>query len=225
MKNYLDNNEYNYLEINQNTQLTKNIIEIKNQYNNLAVKNSRSFIIDIHSHSINNIDEYDLFCNLFTVLYSLNSGGNMIFKLNLPIVNKGLINLIYICYNYFEKLTIYKSPLDFIDNSFYLIGINYEPIEEGITNYILEFIEGKGSYKLFNYLDMYQDYYPKSFGIQFSKINNLLLEKIGNNLKKYIFYYDNIKYIDSNFKKTIPDYLKEKNLEWFMRYKLKKNKL
>ena len=163
------------------------------------------------------------FCALFTALYSLQSNGSLIHKISLPLNNKSIINLIYLCYVHFKKLYFYKPVQESGELSFYLIGLDFIPLDDDVITYIMQFIQNEDNQFEFKLFDIFHDYYPESFAIQLSQFNSNLVSKIVSIIDKQMFYVNNYKNIDKHYKKLIPIYLKEKNIEWISRYKFVKS--
>ena len=170
-------------------------------------------------------DSFETFKQLFTVLYCLSDNDSMIFKLSLPLDNRPILNLIYLSYYHFKNFIIYKPIQEGYTKDFYIIGKKYRKIDEQLMENMLNILTEIDNNQLdFEDLDLFNDIYPEVYGIQLERINRTLVNKYVGFIDKQIFYYDNYKYINKKIKELSEDYIKEKNLEWLHRYKIKKIK-
>lgn len=232
--NYVTTNDFEYLNSTIESYNVSNILELNSKFDELKTINSKSKSIIINTdlptssssknknsnkYTNKNISKLEEFTKLFTSLYCLQSKGSLIHKLSFPLNNKSIINLIYLCYVHFKKLYFYKPIQESGELSFYLIGLEFMPLDYDLTSYIMEFIQNDDNQFEFELFDIFHDYYPESFAIQFSQFNSDLVSKIISIIDKQMFYVNNYKNLDKNYKKLIPIYLKEKNIEWISRYK------
>lgn len=223
---YLTRNEFKSGQLNFGN--TDNIINLNYKYTefntqaNSPVTKTSGLIINTGAH---NEDSFETFKQLFAVLYCLSDNDSMIFKLSLPLDNRPILNLIYLSYYHFKNFIIYKPIQEGYTKDFYIIGKKYRKIDEQLMENMLNIITEIDNNQLdFEDLDLFNDIYPEVYGIQLERINRTLVNKYVGFIDKQIFYYDNYKYINKKIKELSEDYIKEKNLEWLHRYKIKKIK-
>ena len=187
--------------------------------NNFFHSKSNGIIINTNNYK----NTYNIFKQLFLILYSLKDGDSMLFKLPLLLNNKSIMNLIYIAYHHFKDLIFYKPIQERNTRDFYIIGINYKQIDDELLDTIIHHINEINNNNLdFNDLDMFNDIYPEAFGIQLESINTILTNKYIKFQEKQIYYHDCYEFINKNISMLSRQYIMEKNIEWIKRYKFKK---
>jgi len=171
--------------------------------------------------NVNTNNMKDLFCSLATSLMTLPKNGTMIFKMQLPLNNALILNMIYIMYQYFDTFTFYKPIQNSYNTEFFIVGKNFLTIPKQISIELLYIIDNYDTIDA-DTLDLFQDTYPESFVQQLSYINKILVDKHNFIIDKQLYYFDNYEYLDKKFTELAPQFIKEKNIEWLRRYKIKK---
>ena len=118
-------------------------------------------------------------------------------------------------------MIFYKPIQEAYTNDFYLIGRNYQTIPEELLNYLIYISENYNDIDGDN-LDIFDDLYPEAFVRQFSYIYKTLVDKYAYVIDKQLYYFDNYKLLNDKFTKLVPKFIKEKNIEWLKRYRIKK---
>ena len=217
LSRYRNNPILKYKCITKNNKLT-NMFETQEQFTQSQEDNSQSFIINT---TTNPDSSKDVFSNLAKILYVLPENGDMIYKMSLPLEKSSLLNLIYLSYQYFETLTIYKPIQSAYNKEFYLVGKGFKQIPDGVMFELFNIVEHYDKLDG-DTIDLFDDTYPEAFVNQMTYINKMLVDKHTYIINKQLYYFDNYKYLDRKFKKLVPKFIKEKNIEWLKRYKLRK---
>ena len=195
----------------------KDVLKERENYMISATVNTQSLIINTSLSK----NSQSIYSNLVNILHILPKQGSMIFKLELPIVHPSLMNLLYICYQYFGKFIIYKPIQEAYTNHFYLIGKDFQELPEELLSHLIllamkyKEIDGDN-------IDLFDDSYPKAFVMQLKYINKILVDKYAYIIDKQLYYFDNYKYLNKEFTELLPEFIKEKNIEWLKRYKIRK---
>lgn len=149
-----------------------------------------------------------VFMQIVAGLLSLTPGGTILIKLQLPIIDKPLINLIYILFSAFLGFKIIKpvitNPLEFYILATGLKGghtIDFEYLANLGTNY-----DGT--------LDFMLDEYPEYFVSQFKFVYESLVDSWIANSRKLMFVFDNYTLLDTRIKKLLTYYTNEHALSW-----------
>ena len=135
-------------------------------------------------------------------------------KLSLPMNNPIIFNLIYICYKYFEELTVFKPVLLNETNDFYLVGKKIKKIDDKAIINLLQLTEKD--------IDDVPDIFPEAFISQMDLFYKTLINKTVFFNDKKLYYFDNYNILDKRFKGIAKQYIKEKKIEWLKMYKLKR---
>lgn len=165
---------------------------------------------NIDNPQINKVN-YSQFLFMFN---NLPNNGNCILKVFTPLKSQK-ISLLYIMYKQFKKLYFYKPMQNPSSLEFYVIGINYKPLDNISIN------------KMFNLLNNYDEdislvkKISKSFYIQLEKIMYDIYENYDKSIQKKIYYIDNFEMISEKHKKYLKGIIHEKNKEWTKYVKLK----
>ena len=116
----------------------------------------------------------------------------------------------------------YPSTDSINDNTeFFIVGKNFLTIPKQISIELLYIIDNYDTIDA-DTLDLFQDTYPESFVQQLSYINKILVDKHNFVIDKQLYYFDNYEHLDKKFTELAPKFIKEKNIEWLRRYKIKK---
>ena len=71
-------------------------------------------------------------------------------------------------------------------------------------------------------MDLFQDTYPEEFVAQVLAISEKLAVNYVNSIERIIYYVDNNDSLDSEYKRHIDKYIKDKNEDWLDRYRPRK---
>ncbi len=150
--------------------------------------------------------------NILYILYNLKQNGNCILHFSIPIKEKIIIDLFYLFYLSFEKVLFVKPIQNKFDNTFYIIGVNYNKI---ITNFdeLFELLDNKQ----INILSII-DEYSNDFKYQFIKIINLLTSNLIEIIDMQLFYTDFWNRLDDNIKNEIKNTINIKNKNYIKKY-------
>jgi hypothetical protein len=150
------------------------------------------------------------------ILYNLPKNGNMVIKVFQPVTTPNQLMQIYLLYQNFEKLYFYKSVLNPYSREFYIIGLNYHPVEENILNKLFEMLNEFDNEKtLF-------ETYPESFLFQLEKGLRELADNFIFAIERQIYYTDNYDEIPETKLTLVKQYIHKKNKEWLEKYGFEK---
>jgi hypothetical protein len=149
------------------------------------------------------------FSMYLAVFATLKKGGNCIIKRNVPIDNNQEIYMLYLFYQLFEKVIMYKPRLNYQSQEYYLIGFNYSPIDDKLFNQLIDFLK---KYDLVGLIDLHD--IDEKFLLQLDKGQHLLLDNLNHFIKKKIFFADNFNNLNDKDWEYINKAIDEKIKEW-----------
>ena len=150
--------------------------------------------------------------NILYILYNLKQNGNCILHFSIPIKEKIIIYLFYLFYLSFEKVLFVKPIQNKFDNTFYIIGVNYNKIINNVDE-LFELLDNKQ----INILSII-DEYSNDFKYQFIKIINLLTSNLIEIIDMQLFYTDFWNRLDDNIKNEIKNTINIKNKNYIKKY-------
>jgi len=160
------------------------------------------------------------------MLYSLPSGGSLVYKVMTPIELPLTFNLFYLCYLHFKDMIIYKPVQNNQSREFYLVCKKYNPIPRETMEKLLGYLAKckMETSEPISKVDMFDDKYPAAFVYQMREILQLLANNWDLSIRRIIYIQDNWEEIDVNFLKLLENYMNEKNEEWIKKYNIRKSK-
>ena len=155
---------------------------------------------------------YINYCQIIAILYNLPEKGNFVAKVFLPQTVNYIVSLNYLIANAFENFYVYKPYLNPSSSEIYLIGKNYNRLDNKILNKLFKIKDKLDITKGFLEIDnTFLKEYQKCF-IKFIS-NNLY------NIRQNIyFYFNNVKF-DSDKLREIQD---NNNNLWIEKFNFKK---
>jgi hypothetical protein len=148
-------------------------------------------------------------CSLMAMLMLLPVGGDLVYKIILP-AKPILWNLVYICYQYFQDVELYKPVQNYQSREFYIIGKRYLGIPQELVMRFEHIFENYS-----DNIDLYSDQYPEPFVLQMKRFNKIFSGNYTNAIEKQIFVMDNVELIEGKrIEKLIFNGIKEKNRKW-----------
>ena len=157
------------------------------------------------------------FCQILAILYNLPQKGNFVAKVFLPQTVNYIVSLNYLLANNFENFYVYKPYLNPSSSEVYLIGKNYNRLDDKILDKLFKIKDKLDITKGFLKIDnTFLKEYQKCF-IKFIKNN---LDKIRQNI---YFYLNNTKFDSMKLNEIQND----NNIFWIEKFnfvKLKKEK-
>ena len=200
---YIKKNMTNYKlnhQIIKPIQPTSDITSITNNYNWI--------VIDDNIQDINT-----LYTNILYILTNLNYGSNSIIRLDLPIIDKIIIDLIYILYLSFNNLLFVKPIYNQSNTVFYIVCLSYNKL-------IIDFntlIKIKDTPDI-NQLSIISDDYIHDFKFQFINVYNKLMKNQINIIDTKLFFTDFWHYISDSIKSEIKSAINTKNINYIEKY-------
>jgi hypothetical protein len=153
---------------------------------------------------------YKLTFSMYLAVFALlKEGGNCLIKRHVPIDNNQEIYMLYLFYESFEKVVMYKPRLNYQSQEYYLIGFNYKPIDDKLFNQLIDFLK---KYDLIGLIDLHE--IDERFLLQLDNGQHLLLDNLNHFIKKKIFFADNFDKLTDKDWKYINNSIDEKINEW-----------
>jgi hypothetical protein len=165
------------------------------------------------------------YASMVAILYLLPAGGHFVYKILTPIVERFLVNLVYICYSQFKELIFYKPVQNQHSREYYIVGKSYTPLAPDIIEMLMGNIERIPAHMTQEVdigLDIFRDRYPGEFVRQFVKGYRAIADNCTQVYKRHIFYVDHYEELPREFFELIERYYKEKNADWIRKYELKR---
>ena len=165
-------------------------------------------IIDDNLQNINMI-----YANILYMLSNLNYGYNSIIRLDLPIIDKIIIDLIYILYLSFNNLLFVKPIYKQSSTVFYIVCLSYNKLIIDFTS----LIKIKDTPDI-NQLSIISDDYIHDFKFQFINVYNILMKNQTNIIDTKLFFTDFWQNISDNIKSEIKSAINTKNINYIEKY-------
>lgn len=157
-------------------------------------------------HIVSNTSQQNYFIQLVAALIALNPNGNIILKLNIPLLDYPMLNMMYILYDSFEHIKLVK-PIT-TQTEFYIIATKMNKKLDMQYLYNLAISYDKTIDIL---VDEYSEYFISQFKYAYETIvNNWVLQS-----RKHMFLFDNYQVIDKRVKTLINAHITEKMQQWF----------
>ncbi len=163
-----------------------------------------------------------LFSSMVAITYLLPKGGDMIFKILLPIDIPIIWNIIYLWFNNFKEFMFFKPVQNHQSREFYIIGKKYSGKLENskIMTQLLNLV--KDSRDTFMTVDLFDNNYSELFTSQMIDISQKLCDNWTFTIQKQIYYSDNMDSLDKSFKTKAKAFINQKNLDFIEKYNLVK---
>ena len=153
---------------------------------------------------------YKLTFSMYLAVFALlKKGGNCLIKRHVPVDNNQEIYMLYLFYESFEKVVMYKSRLNYQSQEYYLIGFNYKPINDKLFNKLIDFLK---KYDMTGLIDLHE--IDERFLLQLDKGQHLLLDNLNHFIKKKIYFADTFDQLTEKDWKYINNSIDEKIKEW-----------
>jgi hypothetical protein len=142
------------------------------------------------------------FAEILTTMLILSDGGHYVSKVYFPIVDKGLINLLYILFNQFDEFYFYKSYQrpDCIEVN--LIGKGYK-YNKALTERLIDIYKSGVLTGL--------DKCSQQFEIQILNFSKQLYTLVASSIERNLYYYDHIHDIPGDLLKKL---INDRHIEW-----------
>lgn len=151
---------------------------------------------------------------LIFILYNLPNNSSFVAKMKFPIIYPIQIELYFILYNNFEKLSFFKGNLNPSSKEFYVIGQNYKRLGDDELNKLLNIVNNYDKKKIYRK-------YPDSFLSQLQKIYSILVDNYIFSIERKLFYVDNYKKISDKHFDNMDRIMNEKSNDWIKINKIK----
>ena len=151
--------------------------------------------------------------HVIIALMSLAKGGNVVFKVFLPLVECISVSLVYLLYCYFDKISFVKQISGSPYNSeIYIVCNGYigsDKLHDKTIDNLLKFLdEFEFGYTFFNKKDI-----PDEFIIQYTKIVKSMMKDQKKALLRIFYLYDYHEILDS-YADKIEKYKQKKAIKW-----------
>jgi hypothetical protein len=200
-----------YMKKNMTSHKLNNQIIKPIQYKSNDIKSSNN---DYDWIIIDNLADTNLiYSNILYILHNLKYDSNCIITLNIPIVDKIIIDLIYILYLSFNTLLFVKAIYKQFNNVFYIIGLNYH---RRIINFdeLTKVLDQKD----INQISIIADDYIHDFKFQFINVYNVLMKNHMNIIDTKLFFTDFWQNISDSIKSEIKSAINTKNINYIEKY-------
>ncbi len=157
------------------------------------------------------------FAMFLFIFYNLKEGGNAIIKVFTPLTNM-LISLLFLTYESFDKIFVYKPVQNLGSQEFYLVCIGYHKIGMTEMNKMFDVLNS-GFNKESSIIAI--DKIPISFISQLERVINLLYYDFDRYIAKKIYYIDNESRIPNEFS-DLTKFIWKKIQLWTVAFNMKK---
>jgi len=169
-------------------------------------------------------EESGIFQKLFfsQILFMLNNlpkGKDFVAKMFLPVAFPTEINLYYLLWLGFRKMSFYKSVINPYSKEFYVVCQDYQGTKQTHLDAMFDNLRRKNFDRNF---DLFDGKYPADFQYQLRKGLRLLVDRYIFNIERQLYYVDNIKKIETTHLKKIQKVIMDKNEEWIHKFRIKK---
>lgn len=155
--------------------------------------------------------------SIFQMIYALllpRTGGNFIIKSFATNYNTIYLSLLYIAQNFYEKIYLFKSNINFWSPEIYIVGINKKELNKTDTETILEFAKQlKMGQKIFYLVNVI----PENFCKTYEQITYNYIGQFVDIKKFFIFLANNIDIFNLN-RDMITKILVDRNKKWIETY-------
>jgi hypothetical protein len=159
------------------------------------------------------------FATYLLVFLTTSEHGNALIKRYVPINNNQEIYMMYLFYVSFKKTILFKPRVNYQSQEYYLIGLDYTPIDPDILERLIRFLE---SYRLQGIVSI--DQIPHSFLAQLDKAQHIMLDNLNDFIQKKIYFADNFSELTDTDWQEINHAIKDKIEEWFADVPMKKRR-
>ena len=160
------------------------------------------------------------FSQILFMLQNLPKGGSFVAKMFLPVSLPTEINLFFLVWKSFRKMSLYKSVINPYSKEFYLICQDYQGVEKRYLDAMLKNLERGDRFD--KDFDLFNREYPEDFQYQLSRGLRMLVDKYTYTIERQLYYVDNIDKIESKHLKQLQKAIIEKNNEWLRKFRLRR---
>ena len=168
---------------------------------------------------IPNIEKLEI-AQATAILGILGKGGNMLFKSYLPIVHPYYVGILYLLYQKFDQLIIYKPIQNEWSPEFYVVCKGFNGISDDEYQTMLKMVDDVNINTSLYPIDKME----KTFMLQLERISYVLVKKFYKAIRRNIYYVDNLDKISQSHFDELKQVIHNKNIEWAERFNIKKLK-
>lgn len=149
---------------------------------------------------------YSMYISVFS---TLKKGGSCIIKRHVPVSDNQEITLLYIAYNSFDKLIMFKPSVNQQSQEYYLICIDFKGIDSKIMDILIKIHKNYENNGLVDINNI-----SEKFLVQLYKYTDLLLDNQNKFIKNKIYFADNFNKITKDDWQIIKEVSNRKIIEW-----------